>query len=225
MFTKKKTNIRLQYIDNLNKLFKKKYFILAALNLAFLSYFYKKIFYKKIFLVLWPDGFFAKILTKKKFPGWLLISKIKLPNNIKKITVIGNLNIKEKIFLRRRFKILIQHHDIGNGDIKILINKMPKKFFENVLYLITLPTPKQELLSYKMFNRSKKLKIICIGGGLSIASGCIKKCPKFLYNLNLEFLWRLRTDTYRRLIRLVLSFLNYNFYKIKSNINIIFQKI
>ena len=76
-----------------------------------------------------------------------------------------------------------------------------------------------------MFNRSKKLKIICIGGGLSIASGCIKKCPKFLYNLNLEFLWRLRTDTYRRLIRLVLSFLNYNFYKIKSNINIIFQKI
>ena len=88
---------------------------------------------------------------------------------------------------------------------------MPK-IERNTLVLITLPTPKQEILSNEIIKKSKYYKILCIGGGLSIATGEIRKCPKFLYNLGLEFLWRLRTDTIRRLKRLIVTLLIFTFY-------------
>jgi UDP-N-acetyl-D-mannosaminuronic acid transferase (WecB/TagA/CpsF family) len=59
-------------------------------------------------------------------------------------------------------------------------------------------------------------KIICIGGGLRIASGSEKKCPHFFYNLGLEFLWRLNSDTRRRAKRLTVNL----FYFLKSLINL-----
>ena len=46
-------------------------------------------------------------------------------------------------------------------------------------------------------------KIICIGGGLSIASGHEKKCPKWLDKLGLEFIWRLKNETRRRTLRII----------------------
>ena len=49
------------------------------------------------------------------------------------------------------------------------------------------------------------MKIICIGGGLALASGSEKVCPKFMYLMGLEFLWRLQFETVRRLIRLLIS--------------------
>ena len=216
---------RFYYINNPNNIFRRKYFLLSALNLSFLSFFYKKEIVLEKFLVLWPDGYFAKSFTKKKIPGSTLISKLNIPKFVKKIVVIGDLNKNEKLFLLKKFKILVIHHPMPNSCVKTLLNKIPKNLYSDALYLITLPTPKQEQIAYKMFKNNKKLKIICIGGGLAIAAGTIKKCPKILYNFNLEFLWRLRTDTLRRLKRLIFSFFNYYFYKSKSNIKISFQKI
>lgn len=221
----KKEKESLNLLKNFNTLLKQKSFILSALNLSFLSYFYQKKILNKKFLILWPDGLFAKFLLKKKIPGWYLISKINISKSIKKIIVLGNLNIKEKKFLQKRFKILVEHKPLPNDKINILINKIPKKLTEKNLYIITLPTPKQEFLAFSMFNRNKKLKIICIGGGLAIASGSVKKCPKIMYKLNLEFLWRLRTDTFRRIIRLLVTFFNYFIFKYTSNIILKFNKI
>jgi UDP-N-acetyl-D-mannosaminuronic acid transferase (WecB/TagA/CpsF family) len=48
-------------------------------------------------------------------------------------------------------------------------------------------------------------KIFCIGGAINMASGLEKSVPDFLEKLNLEFIWRLRTDTSRRLRRLIVS--------------------
>ena len=50
---------------------------------------------------------------------------------------------------------------------------------KSYLYLITLPTPKQELIGKYLIKKNKNYKIICIGGGLDIASGHIKRTLKF----------------------------------------------
>ena len=57
-------------------------------------------------------------------------------------------------------------------------------------------------------NINSSYKIICIGGSINIASGIEKKVPKYLYQY--EFIWRLRYETKRRLIRLILTLLNYS---------------
>ena len=62
--------------------------------------------------------------------------------------------------------------------------------------------------------------MICIGGGLAIASGDEKPVPKFFDYVGLEWFWRLRYETRRRFKRLIISgyyFLEYiiygNFFK------------
>ena len=78
---------------------------------------------------------------------------------------------------------------------------------QNSLVYITLPTPKQEQLAFHIARNNKNHKIICIGASIMIASGEEKVVPKILENF--EFLWRLRTDTLRRLKRLYVSFYNF----------------
>ena len=72
-----------------------------------------------------------------------------------------------------------------------------------------MPTPKQEQLAYHLARNNKYYKIICIGASIGMLSGEEKIVPKILYNY--EFLWRLRFDTRRRLVRLINSLSNYIF--------------
>ena len=69
------------------------------------------------------------------------------------------------------------------------------------MIFITLPTPKQEQVAKYLKERNLYFKIICIGGSINIASGEEKEVPKYLSKL--EFLWRLRYDTFRRISRLI----------------------
>ena len=100
---------------------------------------------------------------------------------------------------------------------------MQLKLAKNNLVLITLPTPKQEILANEIKKINKHFKIICIGGGLSIASGEVRKCPEFIEKIGLEFIWRLNNDTSRRIKRLCITFLVYliNLNNIDKKINII----
>ena len=215
----------IRYINKPNNIFKKENFILSALNLAFLSYYYDQKFKNTKNLVLWPDGVFSKFfINSKKIPGSQLIKDLKLNKSIKEIKVVGNLNQKGLKFLKKNFKIKIIHKKIPRineefiKNISININK-------KTLCLITLPTPKQELLATRISEQNDFFKIICIGGGLDIASGYIKDCPKILKFLGLEFLWRLRTDTMRRISRLIKTFINFNLKIIYKPIGIKFKKI
>ena len=72
--------------------------------------------------------------------------------------------------------------------------------------IITLPTPKQEIIAKKIYYQNPKLQILCLGGALNIASGHERPVPKVLEKLGLEFFWRLKTDPLRRSVRLIKSF-------------------
>jgi len=190
---------------DLNKLIStKKKFILSAFNLASYAY----IFQNKINIsedtYFWQDGVFSKFFFKKfgKFPGRKLIANLKISKNIKSIVVVGNLSSKARFFLEKKYKVPIKHKELPFGNIQKILKHVPKTR-SSELILITLPTPKQEILANFILKKNKNSKIICIGGGLAIAAKDEKPCPIFLDKFYLEFLWRLQYQTKRRLIRLI----------------------
>lgn len=198
-------------LDDIQKINLNENFVLSALNLAWLAHYASgdiKLFKE---MVLWPDGFFKKTILKSndilKLPGYQLITEIKIDKNIiKKIIVIGNLSNISKLFLENKFQIPIEQIELPFGNYKNLINFLPN-LDKDALYLLTLPTPKQELIAEYLRQNNKYFKIICIGGGLAIASGVEKKVPEFLKNFIFgEALWRLRYETKRRLFRLLKTF-------------------
>ena len=77
---------------------------------------------------------------------------------------------------------------------------------KNTIVIVTLPTPKQEIVAKEIFSQNSSLKVLCLGGALNIASGYEKPVPNILEDLGLEFFWRLKTDPIRRSIRLFISF-------------------
>ena len=88
-------------------------------------------------------------------------------------------------------------------------NYCKKKFTAEDLIILTLPTPKQEQFAELISTNNNFYKVLCVGGAISMASGDETPVPEFLDNLGLEFLWRLRTDTFRRVFRLAQSFSSY----------------
>ena len=141
-----------------------------------------------------------------------MISKIINHKNIKSIHVVGNLNSMNKKYLKKKFL----NKKIKNTPLPILEDKDIGNFVPNIskneLVLITLPTPKQEIMAEYLAEKSKNFKIICIGASLNLVSHYEKPVPLFLYKLNLEWLWRLKTDPRRRIVRIFQSY----FYYIKS---------
>ena len=191
---------------NINKFIKKKKFILSAMNLAFLGNFLKNNKIKFPYLYHWPDGLFAKLLNIKinKIPGREILSKLKLNNNIKRIVVLGNLDIVAKNKLVCRFKKRVINYKLAYGNSNEILNTL--KYIPNKtdLIFITLPTPKQEELAIEIAKKNKYFKIICIGGSIAIWSGLEKQVPEKY--INFEFIWRLRYETKRRIIRLIKTF-------------------
>ena len=195
-----KNKIKLKFITNSNHLKFKNNFVLSAFNLAFIgSWVSKEIkIYKELYC--WPDGLFKNTLLKNspKLPGRDLINNIKIPNKIKKIRIIGNSsNVVEK-YLSNKFKDkIIINNKLPYGNIKKIKKRCNFKLSHDEVTLITLPTPKQEIIAEYLKNINKNFYIICIGGGLKMASGEEKPPPKFLENYGLETIWRLRNDTLR----------------------------
>jgi colanic acid biosynthesis glycosyl transferase WcaI len=188
-----------------------KNFSLSGLNLAFLGYFATSRIKISKDTYLWPDGFFFKRFFNlhkiKKIPGRDIINNLKIPRNIKRIFILGNLEDNSKEYLKNLYKKEIIHIDLGYGDAEEIYRKscINIKFLKTDLIYLTLPTPKQEQLSELIMKNNKFYKILCIGGAINMASGSEKSVPESLEKLNLEFLWRLRTDTKRRMKRLIVS--------------------
>ena len=214
----------IKYIAKINNIFKQENFILSAINLAFLSYYMDERIKITKWFILWPDGIYSKLFfPTKKISGSTLISKLKLPKNIKNIVVVGNLNKNNYQYLYKRFKIKINYKKIPKISEKRL-EAISLRLNKNTICIITLPTPKQEILANTLSKKNKFFKIICIGGGLDIASGTIKGCPKFLSGIGLEFVWRLRTDTIRRIARLLETFIKFNYNFLKGKMDLKFKK-
>ena len=195
-------------IDNFDKIPFKKNFILSAMNLAFLGYFASGSLNTHNNLFHWVDGVWAEKYTNlKKKPGRDLMRKLKIPNNIKKILIIGNISDKAKKYLKGKFNLKLLNIKLPYGTIEVL-KKKKIKIPSNTLTFITLPTPKQEQIAFNLTKYNKNYKIICIGASLAIVSGDEREVPDLLKNY--EFLWRLRTDTIRRLIRLFQTIFYYS---------------
>ena len=96
------------------------------------------------------------------------------------------------------------------GSIELIKKKLKKFSFQNInrntFIIITLPTPKQEIIAKQIYYQNQNLKILCLGGALNIISGHEIPVPKILEDLGLEFFWRLKTDPLRRSVRLFISF-------------------
>ncbi len=198
-------------ISNINKLKQNKNFILSAMNLAFLGSYGSGDISKNKYMINWPDGIFSKILKKniKKIPGRDIILSIKLIKNIKEIVVFGNLKPDGKKFLEKKFKLPIINIKLPYATTEKIVDNLNYRIKKKQLILITLPTPKQEIVANYLSSINRYFKIICIGGSIAIASGSEKKVPDQF--INFEFIWRLRYDTIRRLKRLFLTFM-YFFY-------------
>jgi glycosyltransferase involved in cell wall biosynthesis len=200
-------------LKNIDVLNYNKNFVLSALNLSFLgSYANGDLkLYKN--LVHWPDGIFAKkIHTKlKKIPGRELLDKLIIPKKYKKIIVFGNLPSQSLEYLKNKYKKKILNYKLPYGDIYTITKNFNYSIKKNEIIMITLPTPKQEQLAEYLISNNKNYKIICIGGSVNISSGIETPVPDYLYAF--EFLWRLRYETKRRLIRLLVSLKSYLFGK------------
>jgi len=202
------------YLDNCFKILRRTYeipykknFILSGMNLAFLGYYANKELFTKKTLYHWPDGIWLKRhIDIKKIPGRDLIKTMKLPSNIKKISVLGNLSKNSQDFLSKKFKIEVKNTSLPFGSIDKII-KTKLTLSKNEITFITLPTPKQEKLAYFLAKKNKNYKIICIGASIAMASGEEKIVPNIFKNY--EFLWRLRNDFFRRSKRIFETFIYY----------------
>jgi len=204
-----------------------KNFIYSAMNLAFLANFFNYKIKKNKNLIHWPDGIFSKRICDLdiKIPGRKILRELKIPKKITKVTVIGNLSTNGKLYLENLYKKIVKNINLPYGNIQNIIKNFKYKTSKSELILTTLPTPKQEILADYISKNNKYFKIICIGGSVGIASGDEKEVPNILYNF--EFLWRLKYETKRRFIRLILSFIYYIrgriFNKSKRNLKIVYE--
>lgn len=204
---------------NPNEILKVKGKIISALNLAYIAYNYKfKL--RQHNHIYWPDGVFSTIATNKiKIPSRIYFQKLlsHLNGNGKKVKIylLGNIPITTHNWLNENLNTNYIHYKLPYGNIEKIIKSACKiKFKKNSLVILTLPTPKQELLANFFTKKFPSNNFICIGGGLNILSEHEKMVPEILYELNLEWLWRLKFDTYRRFKRLIESVILYLIIKI-----------
>ena len=185
-----------------------KNFVLSGLNLAFLGYWSANKIKLYENLIHWPDGLFKNIFFSqkiKKVPGRTLVKEIIIPKFIRKIIVAGNCSETSKKYLNIKFKDITKDYiDLPYGSAEE-IEKFIPNINENEVLFLTLPTPKQEQVAELLIERVEYYKIICIGAGIEMASGNEKSVPEFLENYGLEAIYRLRSDTFRRIKRLIIT--------------------
>lgn len=214
---------KIKLIQNLEKIPFDKNFVLSGLNLAFLGFYSMKKVSLYETLYHWPDGIYAKKITNNnviKIPGRTLIQKIKIPKQISRIYIIGNLNKNSKKYLYNLYQRKIIHLNVPFGSSAKIYKFVDNiKFKKHDIIFLTIPTPKQEQVAEMIANENKYYKILCIGGAVNMASGEEKPVPDFMDKAGIEFLWRLRTDPLRRFWRLLNSFYSYSIGNINKSIS------
>lgn len=212
-------------INNFKNIPFKKSFILSAMNLAYMGYYSAKKIYTHKNLYHWVDGIWAEEYSNlKKKPGRELIKKLIIPKEIKTIYIIGNISQKSKKYLIKKTQRKIINQQLPYAHIDAL-KKIKIKLPNKSLTFITLPTPKQEQIAHNLTKNNKEYKIICIGASIAIASGEEKQVPKIIKKM--EYLWRLRSDTIRRLLRIFETIYYYlkGRYILKTFLKTSFKKI
>jgi hypothetical protein len=210
----KKQTVTIKLINKIARVNFNNNFIISGMNLAFLAFFYKKDIMVNGDFYVWPDGYFKKKFFSeniKKKPGRILFEELNLDKSIfKRIVVLGNLDNKSRIYLENKFKTVnLLHIALPMGNIEIFKSYIP--ILESTDFvIITLPTPKQEMLANYIRSTQKNYKIVCVGGAINMLSGSEKPVPDFLGKFIFgEAIWRLQFDFVRRSKRLFITFCSY----------------
>ena len=197
--------IKFNYITNFEKLKFDKSFILVALNMASLSY--TNLLYNNCKdIIFWLDGVCARFIIKNfyKTAGRKIIEKINLPKNISNIYLCGNKSERQINYINSKFKREVEFIELPFFKNLYETTKFKFNIKDNSLIILNISTPKQEIIANNFLknNSEKKLFILCLGGGVAMAAGEEKIVPERIEKMNLEWIWRLRTDTIFRLKRL-----------------------
>ncbi len=198
--------IQFKYLLEIKKLKFDKSFILVALNMASLSY-TNLLYLNSRNIVFWIDGVCSKFIIKnyKKTAGRKIIEQIIIPKSIENIYLFGKESKKQIEYIEKKFKKKITYYPLPFFKSFYETSKFRKKLNNNSLVILNISTPKQEIIAKNLlsFNHDKKIFVFCLGGGVAMAAGEEIVVPEKIENLNLEWLWRLRTDTFFRLKRLI----------------------
>jgi len=208
-YIKRNYPLTISIICNIKKILHRKKFFLCARNLAFYSLVINRLNVLRKDIVFWQDGIFPFNSYFKKLPGRDLLAQLHPSKKINKIYLLSKKNKKNFEYLNKKFKntasIIQLELPFGNMDsIKKSFTKFKVHAGNKTLFLIAIPTPKQEFLGSVIMNRFDNAKVLCVGGALDYLSGNISKPPLF-FSSKIEFIWRLRGDFFRRFNRLVLS--------------------
>ena len=203
-------NDKYKFTDNINNIIKHKRFILSAFNMAYLAFVHNKINIKKNFIYLWPDGITSQIfLKKKKIPGRLIFKKLKNDKSFQNVYLINKKSNKDLSYIKKKFpKKKIYNIEAPYGPTNLIIRTIRDRILKiknKSLIIISLPTPKQEIIAAYISNIHENYKIICIGGALDFESQKLE-IPT-IFSGYFESIWRLQFEPYRRSKRLFLSIL------------------
>ncbi len=198
--------INFKYLIDFKKISFEKSFIFVALNMASLSY--MNLLYKNSKnIIFWIDGVCAKFIIKNyvKTAGRKVIEKIILPENIKNVYLCGKKSEKQLNYIKSKLGRKVEFIELPFFNNFQQTSEFKLKLNDNSLILLNIATPKQEIIAKNLlnYNSSKKIFVFCLGGGIAMAAGEEKVVPENIERLNLEWLWRLKTDTFFRLKRLL----------------------
>ena len=130
-------------------------------------------------------------------------------SNIKNVVVIGNLSNYSKKFLEKLLNLEVLHVQLPFGNIDDFKKYIPV-LHKDQICIITLPTPKQEILANYISENQNFFRIFCFGAAVAMASGDEKSLPdKYLNLFFAEALWRLQFEPKRRIKRLIETFIYY----------------
>ena len=124
------------------------------------------------------------------------ISGVDLIHNLRgKIFLLGGKEgVAKKVKEKLDAKVVGTEH--GHQDLKKVIKKINKAKPE--ILLVGLGSPKQEKWIYENLAKMPSLRLaIGVGGAFDFISGRVKRAPKFLQKIGLEWLWRLILQPWR----------------------------
>ena len=180
-------------------------FIFSGFNLTFFGLTADKVKLNRFYL--WPDGILSYIYNIKKKPGYDFYKNLKLNKNLKRIIFLGNLKPNNKKKIIKKFNLQVKHINFGKVDKLFPNHRILKEIMKTDIIFIALPSPHQEKIANSIAEYSRYYKIICFGGAINMFYEKKYFVPEYIRKSNIEFLYRLKTDPYRRTIRLLFSFI------------------
>lgn len=157
---------------------------------------------------------------KEEINGINLIYNIcsKFPN--KSFLLGGKSDVIQKAKEKLGKKIVGAEH--GYQDLDKVINKINK--VKSDILLVGLGSPKQEKWIYENLEKMPSVKLaIGVGGAFDFISGRIRRAPKFLQKISLEWLWRLIRQPWR-MVRIWRGVFGLSYLTLKQLIHTYFVK-